>query len=172
MSGVLQYSLAHVRVKKQGHTRRKIRFSKGISIKSKKQDPTTWVTIYFDAAFNSRESKSMAGLVVIDRMGEIINTKPASNSNVSSSFAAKAYAGLHAVRLGTSIGLCSVTIKGDSCTVIQKCKTKEKDKSAISATIRDIQEESKFFQEISFHFINRTNNMLAHKIADEALKRE
>ncbi|KAA3469171.1 reverse transcriptase [Gossypium australe] len=102
------------------------------------RDPTSEVTIYFDAAFKSRESKSMAGLVVIDRMGEIINTKSALNSNVPSAFAAEAYAGLHAVRLGTSMGLLSVTIKGDPRVVIQKCKTKEKDKSVISAIIRDI----------------------------------
>ncbi|KAA3480176.1 reverse transcriptase [Gossypium australe] len=136
------------------------------------RDPTLGVTIYFDAAFTSRESKSMAGLVVIDRMGEIINTKSALNSNVPSAFAAEAYAGLYAVRLGTSMGLHSVTIKGDSRVVIQKCKTKEKDKSVINAIIRDIQEESKQFQEVRFQFINRNENVLAHKIADEAFKRE
>ncbi|KAA3465545.1 reverse transcriptase [Gossypium australe] len=74
--------------------------------------------------------------------------------------------------LGTSMGLRLVTIKGDLRTVIQKCKTKKKDKSAISTIIRDIQEESKQFQEVRFQFINRNENVLAHKIANKALKRE
>ncbi|MBA0618697.1 hypothetical protein Godav_028001, partial [Gossypium davidsonii] len=84
----------------------------------------------------------------------------------------EAYAGLHAVKLGISMGLHSVTIKGDSRTIIKKCQTKAQDKSVIGAIISDIQRESEYFQEISFQFINGTENSLAHRIAKEALRRE
>ncbi|MBA0860988.1 hypothetical protein Goshw_023218, partial [Gossypium schwendimanii] len=45
----------------------------------------------------------MAGLVAWDQTGVLLTTKIVLNSNVSSSFAAEAYAGLHAVKLGAII---------------------------------------------------------------------
>ncbi|MBA0729380.1 hypothetical protein Golax_020499 [Gossypium laxum] len=136
------------------------------------RDTNPRVTIHFDTAFNSRDFKSMAGVVVWDQMGVLLTTKTVLNLNVSSSFAAEAYAGLHAVKLGISMGFHSVTIKGDSCTVIKKCQTKVRNKPVIGAIISDIQRQSEYFQEIRFQFINRTENSLAHRIAKEALRRE
>ncbi|MBA0716200.1 hypothetical protein Golax_015050 [Gossypium laxum] len=68
----------------------------------------------------------MAGLVAWDQTGVLLSTKIVLNSNVSSSFAAEAYAGLHAVKLGISMGLHSVTIKGDSRTIIKNVKQRHK----------------------------------------------
>ncbi|KAK5775112.1 hypothetical protein PVK06_042980 [Gossypium arboreum] len=103
------------------------------------------MTIHFDAAFNRRDFKSMAGLVVLDHMGVILATKTVLNSNISTSFATEAYAGLHAINLGLSMGIHSVTVKGDSRTVIKKCQTSMQDKSVIGAIISDIQKKSRVF---------------------------
>ncbi|KAH1065395.1 hypothetical protein J1N35_030382 [Gossypium stocksii] len=56
----------------------------------------------------------MESMVVWDQSGVLRATKTVLNSNVSSSFAAEAYVGLHAVKLGISLGFHSVMIKGHS----------------------------------------------------------
>ncbi|MBA0562647.1 hypothetical protein Golob_007674 [Gossypium lobatum] len=80
----------------------------------------------------------MAGMVAWDQTGVHLTTKTVLNSNVSSSFVAEAYVRLHVVKLGISMGLHLVTIKGDSRTIIKKCQTKAQDKSGIGAIISDI----------------------------------
>ncbi|KAH1097779.1 hypothetical protein J1N35_014700 [Gossypium stocksii] len=84
----------------------------------------------------------------------------------------EAYAGLQAIKLGLLLDLHLVVIKGDSRSVIQKCQTKEQDKSVIGAIIRDIQSRKARFHEIDFQFIHRIDNNHAHKAAIEALRRE
>ncbi|PPD85533.1 hypothetical protein GOBAR_DD17533 [Gossypium barbadense] len=61
------------------------------------------MTIHFDAAFNSRDFKSMAGMVAWDQKGVLLTTKTVLNSNVSSSFVAEAYVKLHVVKLENSL---------------------------------------------------------------------
>ncbi|XP_040934791.1 uncharacterized protein [Gossypium hirsutum] len=160
----LLWHMGPVGVKKQAHAL----FTATRAIQS---DTSSGMTIHFDAAFNRRDFKSMASLVVRDQMGVILATKTVLNSNVSTSFAAEAYAGLHSINLGLSMGIHSVTVKGDSRTIIKKCQTSMQDKSVIGAIISDIQKKSEFFQEIRFQFINRIENILAHKIAEEVLRR-
>ncbi|MBA0604863.1 hypothetical protein Godav_017495 [Gossypium davidsonii] len=72
------------------------------------------------------------------------------HSNVSSPFLAEAIACLQAVKLGISLGLRSVTIRGDSKTVIKKCQSTERNKSIIGAIINDIKSYSLLFHEVSF----------------------
>ncbi|KAA3476012.1 Ribonuclease H-like superfamily protein [Gossypium australe] len=128
-------------------------------------------TIFFDAAFDARSKKSMVGLVVTDRTGGIVKTLNISNSNVPTPFATEAFAGYHVVKLRRSMGFYTVRIKGDSRTVITKCQTNKEDKSVISAIIKDRQELSKQFLKIEFQFITRTQNQMAHRVAEEALRR-
>ncbi|MBA0805393.1 hypothetical protein Gohar_004911 [Gossypium harknessii] len=125
----------------------------------------------FDATFDKRNSKSASGLVVRGLMGAILASKIVLHNNVSSPFAAKAYAGLQAITLGISMGILSVAIMGDSRTVIKKCQTTKPDKSVIGAIIRDIQSKKSHFQEINFQFIHRSENVYAHKLAQEALEK-
>ncbi|MBA0779578.1 hypothetical protein Gotri_003823, partial [Gossypium trilobum] len=110
-------------------------------------------TIQFNAAFDANRYRSASGIIVRDRRGEIIVLKTTLHSNTSSSFLAEASACLQAIKLGTFMGLRSVTIMGDSKTVIKKCQTTDMDKSIIGPVIRDIQSYSSRFQEIIFQFI-------------------
>ncbi|MBA0846292.1 hypothetical protein Goarm_022880, partial [Gossypium armourianum] len=74
------------------------------------------VTIYFDATFDRRLSRSASGLVVRVLMGEILASKAVMHSAISSPFAVKAHAGLQAIQLGISMGFNSLAIVGDSRT--------------------------------------------------------
>ncbi|MBA0784597.1 hypothetical protein Gotri_027646, partial [Gossypium trilobum] len=77
--------------------------------------------------------------------------------------------GVIAIKLGISLGLRLVTIRGDSKTVIKKCQSSETDKSIIGAVINDIKSHSTLFQEIGFQFIQKSENFQAHKITKETL---
>ncbi|MBA0630302.1 hypothetical protein Godav_002416, partial [Gossypium davidsonii] len=92
----------------------------------------------FDATFDIRNSRSASVLVVRDQNGVIKASKSILHSNVSSPFVAEACACLEATKLGIEMGLGSVTIMGDSKTVINKCQTTVRDKSIIGAIIKDI----------------------------------
>ncbi|KAK5793649.1 hypothetical protein PVK06_034801 [Gossypium arboreum] len=83
----------------------------------------------------------------------------------------EAYAGLQAVKLGISLDLRSVMIRGDSRSVIKKWQSQEQDKSVIGAIISDTQSKKAWFHEIRFQIINKTNNVHAHKVAEESLKK-
>ncbi|MBA0793396.1 hypothetical protein Gohar_017806, partial [Gossypium harknessii] len=91
---------------------------------------------------------------------------------MSSPFVAKAYACLKTTKLGINMGLNSVTIMGDSKTVINKCQTIARDRSIIRAIIKDIQSNKSCFQKIVFRFIQRIENIQSHNLAKDALKKE
>ncbi|MBA0760507.1 hypothetical protein Gotri_023250 [Gossypium trilobum] len=107
-------------------------------------------TIQFDAAFDTSNFRSASGIVDRDQ---------------------NAYACLEETKLGINMGLDSVTIMGDSKTVINKCQTTVRDKSIIGAIIKDIQSNKSHFHEIVFMFIQRTENLQAHNLAKDTLKK-
>ncbi|MBA0678407.1 hypothetical protein Goari_019757 [Gossypium aridum] len=69
------------------------------------------------------------------------------------------------------MGLNSVTIMGDSKTIINKCRMTVRDKSILGAIIEDIQSNKSRFQKIIFRFIQRTENLEAHNLAKDALRK-
>lgn len=129
-------------------------------------------TILFDAAFEANRSRSASGVIARNSRGEMKVLKQSLHSNVSSPFLAEALACLQAVKLGISLGLRSATIRGDSKTVIKKCQSAERDKSSIGVVINDIKNHSFLFHEVSFQFIQKSENYQAHEIAKETLATE
>ncbi|KAG8501065.1 hypothetical protein CXB51_003131 [Gossypium anomalum] len=129
------------------------------------------ITIQFDTAFDNRNFKSAVGLVVCGLMGELLALKSTLHNNVSSPFAAEAFACLEGIKLGISMGIQSVKIMGDSRTIIKKGQTSSTDKSVIGAIIRDIQNKKSCFQEIIFQHIHRLGDSQAHKFAKNTLDR-
>ncbi|KAK5793691.1 hypothetical protein PVK06_034844 [Gossypium arboreum] len=128
-------------------------------------------TIYFDAAFDSKYSRSTSALVVRGEMDEFLASKIVLHSAIPSPIMAEAYARLQAVKLGISLGFQSIVIIGDSKTVIKKYNSTATDKSVLRAVIRDIQRKKQFFLESNFHFVNRSENGQAHELATKALRK-
>ncbi|KAH1065348.1 hypothetical protein J1N35_030335 [Gossypium stocksii] len=104
-------------------------------------------------------------------MDEIKALRTTLHSNVSSPFVAEGFACLQATKLGILMGLSSVTIMGNLKIIIKKCQTIDRDKSVIGAIIRYIQNSRSHFQEIAFRFIQRSENIQAHKLPKEALEK-
>lgn len=110
-------------------------------------------------------------MVVRGQNGKIAASKSTIHSNVSSPYVAEALACLEATNLGISMGLNSVTVMGDSKTIIKKCKMGVRDKSVLGAIIVDIQNNKTRFQRIAFRYIQRAENVKAHDLAKEALRK-
>ncbi|MFQ6641489.1 hypothetical protein Gotur_015953, partial [Gossypium turneri] len=107
--------------------------------RSEHREEELWESIQFDAAFDTNNSRSASGMVARGQNGEIAVSKSTLHSNVSSPFVAEALACFEATRLGIRLGFNSVTIMGDSKTIINKCKAGVRDKSVLSAIMVDIQ---------------------------------
>ncbi|KAK5834224.1 hypothetical protein PVK06_018099 [Gossypium arboreum] len=129
------------------------------------------IKIQFDAAFDIRNFRSTTGLVVRGAMNEYLASKLFLHTNIASPFAAEAYAGLEAVKLGIEIGFQEIQILRDSLTVMKKCQSTTTDYSIIGAIIRDIQAKKSCFQKIEFRHIQKMENTSAHNIAKDTLKR-
>ncbi|KAK5840461.1 hypothetical protein PVK06_009362 [Gossypium arboreum] len=128
-------------------------------------------TVQFDAAFDKINSRLASSLVVQDQMGTLKVLKVVLHENIPSPFATEAHAGLDAIKLVIEMGLTIARIKGDSKTVIKNCQSIEMDKSVLGAIIRDKQTKRTSVQEVTFEFIHRSENVQAHNLAKEALKR-
>lgn len=60
--------------------------------------------MHFDAAFDKGTSRSVSGVVVWGLRDEFLASKTVLHNNVPSPFAAEAYVGLEAIKLGISMG--------------------------------------------------------------------
>ncbi|MFQ6633335.1 hypothetical protein Gotur_012384, partial [Gossypium turneri] len=105
---------------------------------------------------------AVSGLIVKNEAGRIVGAKSILHDNVASPFAAEAYAGFQATRLGIQLGYYTLDIIGDSKTVITKCQSGNRDRSEIGAIISDIQSLKDFFQKVRFYFNPRSENIEAH----------
>ncbi|KAA3472243.1 reverse transcriptase [Gossypium australe] len=76
-----------------------------------------------------RNAKSTSGLVVWGKENEWLASKTVLHSATVSSFMAEAQAGLQAAKLGVLMGFQTVTIIGDSKTVIKKCNSTDSGRS-------------------------------------------
>ncbi|MBA0628537.1 hypothetical protein Godav_023254 [Gossypium davidsonii] len=65
-----------------------------------------------------------------------------------------------------------IIIEGDALSIIKKCKMNSYDRSMIGALIYDIHQIMTKSSNISFEYIPREGNSLAHSLADETSKRK
>ncbi|MBA0726354.1 hypothetical protein Golax_002187, partial [Gossypium laxum] len=141
------------------------------SIRSSQRLQRANIAIFFDAAFDSQNNRSVSGLIVKEEEHRIVVAKSILHENVASPFAKEAYAGYQATRLGIQLGYHTLDIIGDSKTVITKCQSENRDRSEIGAIISDIQSLKDFFQKVIFYFKPRNENIEAHRLAKRALKK-
>ncbi|XP_040948611.1 uncharacterized protein [Gossypium hirsutum] len=143
----------------------------GTSARSRQSSQRGKNAIFFDAAFDLKNSRSASGLVVCNEEGKIVAAKSTLHEDIASPFTAEAVAGLQAARLGIQLGFHTLDIIGDSRTVITKCQNTSRDKSKIGAIISDIQSLKDQYRRIRFYFIPRSENKEAHSLARETLKK-
>ncbi|KAA3462318.1 reverse transcriptase [Gossypium australe] len=133
--------------------------------------PGQTIKVNFDDAFDERSKLSASGIVVRDSSGSVLLASTELHKDVDSAFAAEAIACRRASQIALNINRESVIIEGDSLTIIKKCKQRDFDKSQVGSYIHDIQMLKNRFKTVSFEFVPRSANNLAHILASETLKR-
>ncbi|KAA3464320.1 reverse transcriptase [Gossypium australe] len=117
-------------------------------------------------------TKSASGIVIRDRRGHVLISCAVLHKGVASAFAAEAIACRKASQMAMEMHNRDVTIEGDSLTIIKKCNKEELDRSLVGSYINDIHKLKSKGKSLSFEFVPRSANNLAHIIATEALKRQ
>ncbi|KAK8485857.1 hypothetical protein V6N13_141609 [Hibiscus sabdariffa] len=126
------------------------------------------VKINFDSAFNLQDRSAMSGAVVRNNEGLILAPCVVPHSNVSNTFVAEALACKNVVQVAKDMRFFEVIIEGDSLTVVKKLNSTIQDSFIISPIIVDIKDLAKSFHSISFRFVRRGENKVAHSLARES----
>ncbi|KAA3477308.1 reverse transcriptase [Gossypium australe] len=134
--------------------------------------PGQSIKINFDAAFEERSRLSASGIVVRDSSGSVLLSSTALHKDVDSAVVAEAIACRRASQIGLNINQEVVIIEGDSLSIIKKCNKRDFDKSQVSSYIHDIHILKNRFKKVSFEFVPRSANNLAHTLATETLRRK
>ncbi|KAA3471354.1 reverse transcriptase [Gossypium australe] len=132
--------------------------------------PRETIKINFDGAFDVHNHISASGIVIRDPEGAILFSCSEIHKGVPSAFAAEALACRKAVRIGVENRWTEVIIEEDSRSVINKCRSSDRDKSLLGAYISDIKQMMYRSKPFVFNHIPRSANTIAHEIATESLK--
>ncbi|KAK9004257.1 hypothetical protein V6N11_002063 [Hibiscus sabdariffa] len=123
------------------------------------------IKLNFDASFNSASNSSVSGIVARDSHGFILAACTCPHRGIADAFIAEAVACEKAVSFALDLGFRSVQIEGDSLSVIKKINSTAMDKSIISPIIGDIKALSVNFVSVTFSFVGRRGNVVAHELA-------
>ncbi|KAK8713760.1 hypothetical protein V6N13_148970 [Hibiscus sabdariffa] len=124
----------------------------------------------FDASFNAESKSSISGIVARDCQGFIVAACTCPHFGIGDEFIAEVVACDKAVTFALELGFRSVQIEGDSLSVIKKLSSAMTDKSVISPILVDIKALSKAFDIITFSFLSREGNAVAHELARAGLQ--
>ncbi|KAK9047296.1 hypothetical protein V6N11_053143 [Hibiscus sabdariffa] len=128
------------------------------------------IKLNFDASFNSASNSSVSGIVARDSHGFILAACTCPHREIADAFIAEAVACEKAVSFALDLGFRSVQIEGDSLSVIKKLNSTAMDKSIISPIIGDIKALSVNFVSVTFSFVGRRGNVVAHELARVGLQ--
>ncbi|KAK8988192.1 hypothetical protein V6N11_065788 [Hibiscus sabdariffa] len=132
------------------------------------QAPTGSVVKFnFDSAFSSHIRTATLGVVGRNSSGLIMAACSDSYSHVVDACIAEALACKQAVLFARDLAFSSVIIEGDSLTIIKKLNASSFDRSIISPIVYDIKDVARCFDSISFRFVRRDANNVAHVLAHE-----
>ncbi|KAG8481351.1 hypothetical protein CXB51_026276 [Gossypium anomalum] len=132
----------------------------------------SWIRQRIRTCIKERFIQERRMLVVRNYNEETKATKSYLHSMVTTAFETEAAACYEAVLMAKDMGFSDILVEGDSRTIINKCMTKSRDKSYVSTHISNIHSEKNSFQNISFLFVPRSANQLAHTIATISLRKK
>ncbi|XP_052877187.1 uncharacterized protein LOC128283833 [Gossypium arboreum] len=140
-------------------------------VSKRKHPPDQTVKINFDAAYDETSSQAALGIVVRNSEGKALISCSEIHHQIGSAFAAEALACHRVVQIGMEMKWSKIIIEGDSLSIIKKCKENREDKSHIGAYIHDIEQIMYRSRNLTFAYIPRVANMLAHLLAKESMKK-
>ncbi|KAK8683464.1 hypothetical protein V6N13_039524 [Hibiscus sabdariffa] len=123
------------------------------------------IKVNFDTVFDSHMLSSSSGIVFRNHEGLLLAVAVYPHSHIPNPCVAEAQACLDAISLAKDLFFCNIIIEGDSLTVINKLQSGSNDMSLIGMILSDVKSLSKFFEGVTFNFVSRACNEVAHKTA-------
>lgn len=126
-----------------------------------------FIKLNFGYAFNLQGRASWSGVIARNEEGLIMGACTYPHHNIGEAFVAEARACELAVKFAQDVGFRRIQVEGDSLTIIKKVHAKEQDRSVLSPILSNIVSRLGYFQQISFHHVQREANQTAHTLAQE-----
>ncbi|KAA3463976.1 reverse transcriptase [Gossypium australe] len=130
------------------------------------------IKINFDASFNRLTRCSNSGIIARNKEGLTMAACTFPWENIPNPVMAEARACLQAIIMAEEMGFQDVCIEGDALSVIRKLKAAEEDRSCISNLIKEIKGKVVNFRSVSFKYVPREANKVAHAMAQEGARYE
>ncbi|KAE8686346.1 hypothetical protein F3Y22_tig00111069pilonHSYRG00104 [Hibiscus syriacus] len=125
------------------------------------------VKFNFDSAYHAQSMEAVSGVIGRDSTGCVLVSCTVPHTFVKDAFVVEALSCFQAVTFALELGFRRVISEGDSLTVIKKLRCPIVDGSFIAPVICEINEISKAFECVSFSFVGRIANNVAHLLARE-----
>ncbi|KAA3472112.1 reverse transcriptase [Gossypium australe] len=125
------------------------------------------IKLNFDASFVNATNSAIVGVVGRNDRGLIMGACTYQINDAADAFVAESRACERAILFAIDMGFRKIMVEGDSLTVIKKIRAELDDRSVIRPIIRNIRMLAKGFEQISFSFIPRKGNRVAHTLAAE-----
>ncbi|KAL4273552.1 hypothetical protein GQ457_13G010920 [Hibiscus cannabinus] len=130
--------------------------------------PESAIKFNFDSAFNSRSGSATTGVIGRNNRGLIMATCSFPHRDVADAFIVEAHACKQVVLFAKELDFPGVIVEGDLLITIKKLNPDRADRSIIYLIVRNIKILTRSFTNISFCFVRREANNVAHM--EEALE--
>ncbi|MBA0819014.1 hypothetical protein Gohar_000120 [Gossypium harknessii] len=131
-----------------------------------------FIKINFDASFIPGNNFAIIVILARNHKGEVIEAVTYLVEDVDDTFVAEARACERALILVKLKGFRRLIVEGDSLAVIKKLTKNEEDRSIIRPIVHNIHRLRQGFDEVSYQFVNRPLNAVAHTLAVEGRHRK
>ncbi|XP_042974616.1 uncharacterized protein LOC122306248 [Carya illinoinensis] len=137
-----------------------------------KAPPYGYYKINWDAAVDHKNQRVGIGVIIRDSDGQVIGTMRKNKFLNPDPHLAEACAALHAVLLGSNIGLRNIFLEGDALNVVNAINGVGEHWGQAGMVIVDIQEILNCFNSWFVAYSQRSTNQVAHVLARNALSIE
>ncbi|KAL4384342.1 hypothetical protein GQ457_15G004620 [Hibiscus cannabinus] len=127
--------------------------------------PVGSVKTNFDAGFNTSNKSSVSGIIIRDSEELVLASSTFPNNFISDPAVAEARACEQAVALTAELGFRRAIVEGDASSVISNMSSTKSDRSHISTIVHNVQILKTGFESLTFKFVRRSLNSVAHSLA-------
>ncbi|KAA3458346.1 reverse transcriptase [Gossypium australe] len=126
-----------------------------------------FIKINFDASYQSKENLATTAIIARDERGAVLGAETYLFENIADPFVAEARACERAVLFAQARRYRRVIVEGDALSVFRCIKRRQSDKSMLRPITQNINHLGLNFQEISYRYVSRSTNGVAHALAIE-----
>ncbi|KAA3459024.1 reverse transcriptase [Gossypium australe] len=138
------------------------------SLQTKWQAPELGtIKINFDASFHITDQTAISAVIARDNTGYILGAETYLFTDVADPFVAEARACERAMLFAKTMGFRCLVVEGDALTVIKSIQRRGSDRSVIRSITHHIFLMGLEFEQISYRFVPRTANEVAHALVRE-----